>query len=94
MAKTEAHLQQISYILKDEEEECRNQLVTNPHEYYMEEKGICYHEEESPPIYWLQQYQEEERQSQLVANPNEHYVVDEGTYYHEQAVTLDEKKEE
>ena len=76
--------------------------MTTPHGYYMEEEGICYHEEESspinwsqhyhekesPPIYWPQQYQEEECQSQLVANPNGHYMKDEGTYYHEQVVTL------
>jgi hypothetical protein len=68
------------------------------------EEGICYHEEESPPINWPQQYQEEECQSQLVVNPNGHYMEDEGAYYHEQVVTLrskevienqvDERKEE
>jgi hypothetical protein len=56
------------------------------------EEGICYHEEESPPIYWPQQYQEEECQSQLVVNPNGHYMEDEGAYYHEQVVSLRSKE--
>jgi hypothetical protein len=102
--RMKAHLKEISDILKEEEGECQSQLMTTPHGYYMEEEGICYHEEESSPIYWPQQYQEEEWQSQLVANPNGHYMEDDGTYYHEQAVTLsseevvenqvDERKEE
>ena len=48
--RMEAYLKQLSNTLKEEEEECQSQLVTTLHGYYMEEEGICYHEEESSPI--------------------------------------------
>jgi hypothetical protein len=35
-------------------------MDTIPHGYYMEEEGICYHEEESSLINWSQHYHEEE----------------------------------
>jgi hypothetical protein len=40
MAKMEAHLKQISKILK--EGECSSQLVANPNEYYMEDECTYY----------------------------------------------------
>ena len=58
--RTEAHIKQISDILKEEEEEYQSQSVTIPYGYYMEEKGIFYHEEESSPINWSQHYHEKE----------------------------------
>ena len=45
------------------------------------------HEEEPPPVNWLQQCQEEECQSQFVANYNEYYMEEECTYYREQTST-------
>ena len=41
--RMEAHLKQISDILK--EEECQGQLVANPNEYYMEDERTYYCEQ-------------------------------------------------
>ena len=41
--RMEAHLKQISDILK--EEKCQGQFVANPNEYYMEDECTYYHEQ-------------------------------------------------
>ena len=77
--KTDAHLKQISDILKGEE--CQGQLVANLNEYYMEDECTYYHEQavtlRSEEVVENQMDERKEEQTEVPQEP--HHVKQEST---------------